>query len=314
MLYQDKTKSSPRTKPKISESGVDPKLLEKQKKLPCQQVQPYPKPTERPSLPNDMKLHPENVQLDILDMKTARETAAKREFLITLLRVGLNRNTEETPIWSAVHTLVSSSTVPLMRVGFLPVIPEPITNYASVRQLCYNFENIREQLGQPEFAMWYDQPVYDMAREVILNEQGKLKKIVPCMGPFHDERVLMKCGGKHLRGSGVDTALVECEVFGPGVLETVLTGSHYYRSLVGIEVLEDIVMSCVYISFWKTKDKNRYTCLPALEEVNELLSKNKPCSEKFEALSESDSVALVRKDNETFIKECRGKSEVMSDS
>ena len=76
-----------------------------------------------------------------------------------------------------------------MLVGLLPVIPEPITNYASVRQLWLNFENIRQQLNQPDFAMWYDQPMYDTACEVILTEPEPFKHLVPCMGPFHGKRI-----------------------------------------------------------------------------------------------------------------------------
>ena len=58
-----------------------------------------------------------------------------------------------------------------------------------------------------------------------------------CLGPFHWTRVLLRCQGKLLRGSGPDDALVECAVFGPGVIESVLTGSHYVRALTGMLLL-----------------------------------------------------------------------------
>ena len=90
---------------------------------------------------------PEDRNPELLDMDGARRTAQEREFLISLLRLGLSKPSHNTPIWQAIHTSVSNSEVPLSRVGFLPVIPQPITDAATVRQLLVNFENIRKQLG-----------------------------------------------------------------------------------------------------------------------------------------------------------------------
>ena len=67
-----------------------------------------------------MLLHPEHKEATLLDSDSARIVAAKREMVVSLIRA---RTTSGDPlIWAAVHTLVSSSIVPLMRVGFLPVI------------------------------------------------------------------------------------------------------------------------------------------------------------------------------------------------
>ena len=44
----------------------------------------------RPTLPTDMFLHPENKQTTLLDMQTARRVAAKREILISLIRLGMS--------------------------------------------------------------------------------------------------------------------------------------------------------------------------------------------------------------------------------
>ena len=195
-----------------------------------------------------------------------------------------------------------------MLVGFLPVIPEPITNYASVRQLCLNFENIRQQLNQPDFAMWYDQPMYDTACEVILTEPEPFKHLVPCMGSFYGERILLKCHGHLLHGSGVDNSLVECQVFGKGVLGNVLNGSHYYRALAGFQIFEDVIMTMMYAAFWQTKKKENYLCITELEELSKALTESKPSAEKFNELCES--VALLRIDFVKIAEECTEKSGV----
>ena len=115
----------------------------------------------------DMFLHPENKQATLLDMQTARSVAAKREFLISLIRLGTSAN--DPHIWAAVHTLVSSAVVPMMlvgflpvmmRVGFLPVIPKPITERATVRHCLTNFQSVRRQLNQESMAIWCDEGVF----------------------------------------------------------------------------------------------------------------------------------------------------------
>ena len=96
----------------------------------------------------------------------------------------------------------------------------------------------------------------------MISEPELFDKLLPCMGPFHWERILLKCQGRLLRGSGIDDALVECEVFGKGVLESVLNGTHYYRSFAGMLIVEDIILSLMWRAFWESHDKKYYLCIP----------------------------------------------------
>ena len=84
-----------------------------------------------------------------LDMDGARITAEKREFLINLIKNGTG--SENPQIWAAVHALVSFAEVPLMRVGFIPVVPEPITLRPVVRHCLTNFQSVCRQLAHVSF-------------------------------------------------------------------------------------------------------------------------------------------------------------------
>ena len=79
-------------------------------------------------------------------MSYHRAMSCKREFLINAIRNELNL--ENPHVWAAVHTLVSSAEVPRMRVGFLTVVPNPITQQSTVRYCLTNFQNVRKQLNQ----------------------------------------------------------------------------------------------------------------------------------------------------------------------
>ena len=110
-------------------------------------------------------------------------------------------------------------------------------------------------------AIWCDEGVFAPAADIYLHETEQFKDLFLCMGPFHWTRVLLRCQGKLLRGSGPDDALVECAVFGPGVIESVLNGSHYVRALTGMLIVEDLIRSLQWEMFWHHKDKAAYPVL-----------------------------------------------------
>ena len=70
--------------------------------------------------------------------------------------------------------------------------------------------------------------------------------------------------GKLLRGTGIDDALVECEVFGPVVLDTALNGHHYACALTGMLIVEDVMMRLIWKAFWNIKEKHDYLVTSAL--------------------------------------------------
>ena len=61
--------------------------------------------------------------------------------------------------------------------------------------------------------------------------------------------------GKYIRGSGLDDALVETQVFGKKVIEQVLNGSHYIRSLRAILILVDSINRLKWDAFWENNKK-----------------------------------------------------------
>lgn len=83
-------------------------------------------------------------------------------------------------------------------------------------------------------AIWCDEGVFAQAVDIYLHETEQFKDLLFCMGPFHWTRVLLRCQGKLLRGSGPDDALVECAVFGPVVIVGVKRQPLYVRALTGM--------------------------------------------------------------------------------
>ena len=76
----------------------------------------------------------------------------------------------ELPTWGGIHALVSKANVPVMRVGFLPMIPKPVTEYATVRKTLTNFQSVRQQLKQAILPVFSDEGLFQVVTEVVMSE------------------------------------------------------------------------------------------------------------------------------------------------
>ena len=170
---------------------------------------------QRPILPPNFSAVDE-VNNDDLDYISALKTGDKREFLISLVRCGHTKNDNESvemPTWSSCHALISTATVPLMRVGYLPMIPSPVTDYATVRKSLQNFQSVRRQLNpsQSVFPVFCDEGVFHTVADILMDEPDTFADIHGMMGMFHWVKVLLKCAGRYLLGSGIEDGLIETE-------------------------------------------------------------------------------------------------------
>ena len=136
VLYQEAI-GNPTYKPLVSITSISKSNKLSKDMLPCQVVPPHPKPVIHPTINPDMLLA-ENTNLLIEgQILEALKESRRNEFLITFIRVGLphSRHTiGQLPPWEGIHALISKRDVPMMRVGFLPVIPRPVTEYCTVRK------------------------------------------------------------------------------------------------------------------------------------------------------------------------------------
>ncbi len=118
--------------------------------------------------------------MDILsDAEEAVEQSVNTEFLISLIRCGLPCSAAapgELPPWGGIHALVTTANVPLMRVGFLPVIPSPVTEYATVRQSLTNFQASQRQLNQDTMAIVSDEGVFHISVDIFMSESGHFRR------------------------------------------------------------------------------------------------------------------------------------------
>ena len=244
------------SKPLISEMNMNNLNQSLPEKLPCQQVPLHFKPTKKPSLPDNFKVIEETGIVSKINFNKVIQEVDEIEFLISFIRNGFPNETDSNdimPTWGASHSLGSSASPPLTCIGFLPAIPSPVTNYATVRKSLENFQSVRKQLNpsQTLIPVFCDEGVYHTLADIVMEEPDCFSDIHGMLGMFHLVKTLLKCAGRYLRGSGIEDAVIECEVFGKQTLNSVLEGSHYARSMKGILLISDMLSSLAWKSFWQ---------------------------------------------------------------
>ena len=276
----------------------------------------YPKPQHKPSLPPSFKVVDKTTSK--LETLSALREAKIDEFLLSYLRCGhpntADDHTYVIPTWHGVHSLISTANVPLMRVGFGVVIPNPVTVYGTVRKAMQNFQSVRRQINpaQTVIPVFADEGVYHTLADILMEEHEEFSDVHGMMGNFHWAKNLLKCSGRFLRGSGMDDALVENQIFGKNVLNQALEGRHYVRSLYCVLLVSDLISTLAFEAFSDWCEDNDVqlddNIIDSATNMQELLHQKQRCPAEFQEFRIL-APALMTK-FESFLSECIEKSEV----
>ena len=150
----------------------------------------------------------EGLILSDSSLKCAKDT----EFFISYVRNGQPEQEYGLPCWGAFHALISQSKVPLKKVGFLPVIPHPVTDYSTVYIALKNFQSVKEQLTQPILPIFCYERVFHIVVDIVMSNTDDFD-LYPMMGMFHMSKVALRCAGRYITGSGMDDALIEIDIW-----------------------------------------------------------------------------------------------------
>ena len=162
------------------------------------------------------------------------------------------------PTWSAFNSLVTDENVAQKIVGYLPILPYPVTEYSTVYTALKNFQDIGRQLEQTHLPVTCDEGVYHIAREITMDRPNEFSNIVLCLGSFHLIKVTLGAIGKYIDGCGAETILIESGAFGKNVVRSVLEGTHYTRSLKDLTMLCECIQRLQWAEFFRVKGVGKY--------------------------------------------------------
>ena len=265
VLYQD---SSPviTNKLKISESGILHGPLAFNTKLSCQELLEFCKPSNRPEFPSEVAID-SNIYMSHGD----KRHLFKKDMAWSLSRLNLDSlmSRDDSNIltpdeqlmlsWKACNAFITNEQIPVKKVAFLPVLPYPCTEYATVYTEMKNFVSTCADLHQDKIPIYCDEKVYAIVKEIQFHRQKEFECIIPCLGTFHLTKTLLKCIGKSLRGSGVETLFLDAAGYGPTVIDgPILKGKHYNQSLEAFSLLSESLLRLLYNEFFLSNPVEKY--------------------------------------------------------
>lgn len=264
ILMQDKSLGPQKQgKPNMSETGIIHRERQFNKELICQELRNYNKSSKKPALSAEYEVPSNLFEMDVPDYQKIRnkDTAWTLSRLdVSDINGGINASCSDQrmPTWSAFNSLVTDEEVAQKIIGFLPVLPYPVTEYATVYTALKNFQDILGQLEQSHLPVACDEGVYHIAREIVMNKPSEFNNIILCLGSFHLIKVVLGAIGKYIDGCGAETIFVESGAFGKNVVRSVLDGTHYTRSLKGLTMLSECIERLQWAEFFKIHGVDQY--------------------------------------------------------
>ena len=141
----------------------------------------------------------------------------------------LQRLNKGIPSFTAVNSVLNDATVTPTNIAFTPILlPYPATDYDSIYTTMINFQDVLRQKEQSSGALWCDEGVYRIAKELQLLNSHMFDNIFIGLGSFHAEKILLACCGLYLKEICVRDVFVYNEIYGPGVTDgTIMKGGDY---------------------------------------------------------------------------------------
>ena len=143
------------------------------------------------------------------------------------------------PSFIATNSLFANSVDAITKFAFTPIIPYPATEFDTIFTCMKNFQDVLLQRKQEYGPLWCDEGVYRIAKKLQLLNPDTFGNIFLGLGGFHMEKVLIACCGSFLKETGIDVVLVENEIYGPGVVNSVMSGSNYNRGKRGMMIIAE---------------------------------------------------------------------------
>ena len=150
-----------------------------------------------------------------------------------------NTTIQFVPLFQPVNSFFDVKPNVITRFAFTPIIPHPATEYDRIFTSMRNFQDVLLQRDLEYGPLWCDEGVYRIAKELQLLNPSLFSNIFLGIGGFDLEKILISCCGSYLKECGVENVFVESDVFGPGVVQSVMSGSNYIRGKKGMMIFAE---------------------------------------------------------------------------
>ena len=207
----------------------------------------------------------------------------------------LENGSANIPSFAAMKSLLTVNGHSITKCAFTSILPHPATEGDTIFTTMINFQDVLKQKQLNSGPLWSDNGVYRIAKEIQLCQPDKFSNIFLGIGGFHLEKVIIGCLGAYLETSGIQNIFVEHEIFGPGVVNTVMNGGNYVRGKRGISLLAESMEQLQITAFLQQYDIEMFGGMS--EKITQLQSLMENPNENQERISELWKVCLVELDS-----------------
>lgn len=190
------------------------------------------------------------------DMTQITDTSKSHYETWAASRYFSSKTNQSTPSFSAVNSFLQDPSMRKTKIAFTPILPYVATEYDTIYTVMCNFQDVLIQKLQTYGPLWCDEGVYRLAKELQLMNPEKFGNIFLGLGGFHMEKVIIACCGKYLEDTGVESALVANEVYGPENVKSVMNGGNYVRGIRGMAIVSEVLYTLLFDQFLSEGDNS----------------------------------------------------------
>ena len=180
-----------------------------------------------PRIPNASSIEPN----DRFKSSPCRKAATRMTHVWVISRMDTG-NGCAVPPWAAFNECVSTVDPPVTTVGMAPILNATADEYGTITTIINRFVQLSRYLGQRHTIVFFDQPLYAKAKEIVWASE-EYSEVVVLLGGLHIAFNFLRAIGQQMESAGLDDVWVESEIFGPNAAKSMMDGKHYYRAIQG---------------------------------------------------------------------------------
>jgi len=148
-----------------------------QKSLQCQKVSSFFIPRRKEAkLPDSIRFRQ--------SQKYEKDSSDPLISLLQSCKKPESNSTLKIPPWKGVRSIVSKAQLGIKTIGFLPIVPAPVTSHSTVYTCILNFSSLCDEMDQPSLAVVCDEGVYQYVMDIYLAKPHLFKKLFFLLGGF----------------------------------------------------------------------------------------------------------------------------------
>ena len=180
-----------------------------------------------PRIPNASSIEPN----DWFKSSPCMKAATRINHVWVISRMDTS-NGRDVPPWAAFNECVSTVDSPLTTVGMAPILNATADEYGTITTIINRFIQLSRYLGQRHAIVFFDQPLYAKAKEIVWASE-EYSNVVVLLGGLHITFNFLRAIGQQMENAGLDDVWVESEIFGQNAVKSIMDGKHYYRAIQG---------------------------------------------------------------------------------